>query len=53
VAFHRHGRVTCGQTVGSGFVVRDGLVSGVVRYPNLEDALGVTALDESHEKKPN
>jgi ketosteroid isomerase-like protein len=47
------GRVISSQTVGSVFVVRDGQVTRVVRYPDLADALGATDLDESHEKKSN
>ena len=47
------GGVIGDQTVGSVFVVRDGRVTRVVRYPNLENALGATDLDESHEKKSN
>jgi ketosteroid isomerase-like protein len=47
------GQVIGSQTVGSVFVVRDGQVTRVVRYPDLADALGSTNLDESHEKKSN
>jgi ketosteroid isomerase-like protein len=47
------GQVIGSQTVGSVFVVRDGQVTRVVRYPELADALGATNLDESHEKKSN
>lgn len=47
------GWVTGSQTVASVFVVRDGLVTRVVRYPDLADALDATNLDESHEKKSN
>jgi ketosteroid isomerase-like protein len=47
------GRVIDSQSVGSVFVVRDGLVTRVVRYPNLTDALDATDLDESHENKSN
>lgn len=47
------GWVTGDQTVGSIFVVRDGRVTRVVRYPNLADALDATGLDESHENKSN
>jgi ketosteroid isomerase-like protein len=47
------GQVNGGQTVGSVFVVRDGQVTRVVRYPDLADALGATDLDASHEKKSN
>ena len=47
------GQVIGSQTVGSVFVVRDGRVTRVVRYPELADALGATNLDESYEKKSN
>lgn len=47
------GHVIGGQTVGSVFVVRDGQVKRVMRYPALADALDATNLDESHEKKSN
>jgi ketosteroid isomerase-like protein len=47
------GRVIGSQTVASVFVVRDGRVMRVVRYPDLVEALGATDLDESHEKKSN
>jgi ketosteroid isomerase-like protein len=47
------GRIIGDQTVGSVFVVRNGRVTRVVRYPDLADALGATDLDESHEKKSN
>ena len=36
------------QTVASIFVVQDGRVAGVLRYPSLADALGSANLDESH-----
>ncbi len=45
------GRVIDSQFAGSVFVVRDGRVTRVVRYPNLADALDATDLDESHENK--
>jgi ketosteroid isomerase-like protein len=45
------GRVISDQTVGCVFVVRDGRVTRVVRYPDLADALDATDLDKSHEKK--
>ena len=45
------GRVIDSQSVCSVFVVRDGRVMRVVRYPNLADALDATDLDESHENK--
>jgi ketosteroid isomerase-like protein len=37
------------QTVASVFVVSDGLVTSVVRYPNLASALRAANLDVSHE----
>lgn len=40
------------QTVASVFVVREGLVTGVARYPGLAEALGAAGLDESHERGP-
>ena len=43
------GKVTVSQTVGSVFVVREGRVARVIRYPDLAGALGATNLDESHE----
>ena len=36
-----------GQTVASVFVVSDGLVTSVVRYPDLAEALRAAGLDES------
>ncbi len=45
------GQIICGQIVGSVFVVHDGQVNRVVRYPDLKGALGATDLDVSHEKK--
>ncbi len=47
------GQVIGGQTVCSVFVVRDGRVTRVMRYPDLADALDAAHLDESHEKKSN
>lgn len=47
------GRVIGGQIVGSVFVVRDGRITRVMRYPDLEGALNATDLDELHEKKSN
>jgi ketosteroid isomerase-like protein len=38
------------QTVASVFVVRDDLVTSVVRYPDLASALRAANLDESHER---
>jgi ketosteroid isomerase-like protein len=38
------------QTVASVFVVSDGLVTSVVRYPELASALRAADLDEPHEK---
>jgi ketosteroid isomerase-like protein len=40
------------QTVASVFVISDGLVTSVVRYPDLESALRAANLDASHEKSP-
>ena len=37
------------QRVASVFVVRDGLVTGVVRYPDLASAMRAANLDASHE----
>ena len=52
--WHSHtGEAIGSQTVGSVFVVRDGRVARVVRYPNLPDALDATDLGEPHEKKSN
>lgn len=47
------GRVISSQTVSSFFVVRDGRVNRVVRYPDIADALDAAHLDESHEKQSN
>jgi hypothetical protein len=33
-------------------VISDGLVTSVVRYPDLESALRAANLDASHEKSP-
>ena len=44
---------TGGQTVGSIFVVRDGRVSRVMRYPDLASALLAAGLDESYETRPD
>ena len=43
------GQITGSQTASSVFVVRDGRIARVVRYPDLADALSATGLDESHE----
>jgi ketosteroid isomerase-like protein len=40
------------QTVASDFVVSDGLVASVVRYPDVAEALRAANLDESHERRP-
>ena len=40
------------QTVASVFVVSDGLVTSVVRYPDLASALRAANLDMSHERSP-
>ena len=47
------GRAISSQTVGSVFVVRDGRVNRVVRFPDIANALDAAHLDESHEKKSN
>jgi hypothetical protein len=39
------------QTVASVFVVREGLVTSVVRYPDLGSALRAANLDETHERR--
>lgn len=45
------GQASGNQTVGSVFVIRDGQVVRVVRYPDLTSALNAANLDESHETK--
>jgi ketosteroid isomerase-like protein len=40
------------QMVASVFVVDDGLVTSVVRYPDLATALRAASLEESHERSP-
>ena len=40
------------QTAASVFVVGDGLVTSVVRYPDLASALRAANLDASHEESP-
>ena len=40
------------QRVASAFVVSDGLVTSVVRYPDLASALRAANLDASHENGP-
>jgi len=40
------------QTVASVFLVHDGLVTSVVRYPGLADALRAASLDETQEIRP-
>jgi hypothetical protein len=40
------------QRVASVFVVDDGLVRSVVRYPDLASALRAANLDEAHERVP-
>ena len=47
------GQTTGDQTVGSVFVVQDGLVSRVVRYPDLASALLAAGVDESYEARPD
>ena len=39
------------QTVASVFVVREGLVTSVVRYPDLDVALHAANLDHSHQRR--
>ena len=46
------GETTPAQTVASAFVVRDGVVTTVVRYPNLAEALLASDLDQSQETRP-
>ncbi len=41
------------QTVASVFVVRDGLVASVLRYPDVTEALRAAGLDESCEIRPD
>ncbi len=43
------GRLTSAQTVASVFVVRDGRIASVVRYPDVAEALRVTGVTEEHE----
>ena len=45
------GQVTGSQAVSSVFVVRDGQIMCVVRYPDLADALRAVNLDESYETR--
>ena len=40
------------QTVASTFVVKDGLVTSVVRYADVAEALRAANLDESHARRP-
>ena len=46
------GETTPAQTVASAFVVRDGVVTTVVRYPDLAEALLAVDLNQSQEIKP-
>jgi ketosteroid isomerase-like protein len=46
------GESNSARTVASVFVVNDGLVVRVVRYPNVTKALRAADLDESHEQGP-
>jgi ketosteroid isomerase-like protein len=46
------GETTPAQTVASAFMVRDGVVTTVVRYPNLAEALLASDLDQSQETRP-
>jgi ketosteroid isomerase-like protein len=43
------GKVPVSQAVGSVFVIREGRVVRVIRYPDLAGALGAANLDESYE----
>ena len=43
------GEINAGQSVASVFVVRDGLVARVVRYPDLASALLAAGMDEADE----
>lgn len=43
------GEISAGQAVASVFVVRDGLVARVVRYPDLASALLAADMDEDDE----
>jgi ketosteroid isomerase-like protein len=45
------GETTPAQTVASAFVVRDGVVTTVVRYPNFAEALLAVDLNQSQETK--
>jgi ketosteroid isomerase-like protein len=46
------GETTPAQTVASAFVVHDGVVTTVVRYPDLAEALMAVDLDQAQETKP-
>jgi ketosteroid isomerase-like protein len=46
------GEATPAQTVASAFVVHDGVVTTVVRYPDLAEALMAVDLDQAQETKP-
>jgi ketosteroid isomerase-like protein len=41
------------RTVASVFVVRDALVTSVVRFPDIAEALRAANLDKSHERRPD
>ncbi len=45
------GQLTGGRIVGSVFVVRDGQIARVVRYPDLASALLAAGLNESYETR--
>ncbi len=47
------GEVTGDQVVASVFVVRDGRIVSVLRYPGLADALRAANLNESYEVRPD
>jgi ketosteroid isomerase-like protein len=46
------GETTPAQIVASAFVVHDGVVTTVVRYPDLAEALMAVDLDQAQETKP-
>ena len=47
------GQMTEPQEVASVFRLRDGLVSSVIRYPDLGSALRAVGLEETHEQLPS
>jgi len=48
----QHGESNGGRTVASAFVVNGGLVTSVVRYPEVAEALRAANFDESNEQGP-